>query len=221
MAANAEALAEVGRDVRAGEVHNPSKVYSTGPDGRMREGSSRRSGYSLKTLNERGLAERREQIKERYRVDPEVILEQMTDPRFSAKRWEQRYVREALRTTRLSEAQSSAAFSQVLRYGITKLAGEGYELEPSTFENDIAEVVPSKGFENYYAPFHRPQRGGPVNRGQSYPAVKMGALDVTIRNYKFGSLLEIERELIDDDQTGQVVQQGSLIGESLSYEVDM
>ncbi len=177
--------------------------------------------HSLRTLNERGLQEFAAEIKEEYRIDPDAALEEMLgDVNFSHKRWQRSY-REAARSARLGEANSASVFSQVLRYGITRLAAEGYELEPSVFENEVAEVVPSKGFENYYAPFFRPGRGGPVERGQNYPEVKMSALNVTIRNYKFGSVLEIERELVDDDQTGEVIQQGSLIGESLTYEMDM
>jgi hypothetical protein len=175
--------------------------------------------FNFKTLNERGLQEMRESIKASYRIDPEQVVRESVDPRFSWKKFEENYTKAAGR--RLSEAQSQTANSAVLRYGITKLAGEGYELEPSVFENEIAEVVPSKGFENYYAPYFRPGRGGPVERGEAYQPVKMSGLDVTIRNYKFGSILEIEEELIDDDQTGQIIMQGTQIGESLSFEVDM
>jgi phage major head subunit gpT-like protein len=178
--------------------------------------------HSLKTLNERGIQEFREEIKEEYRIDPEdALAEMMGNVNFSARRWQRSYREQSARTSRFGEANSASAFSQVLRYGITRLAAEGYELEPSVYENEVAEVVPSKGFENYYAPFFRPGRGGPVERGQAYPEVKMSGLNVTIRNYKFGSVLELERELVDDDQTGEVVQQGSLIGESLTYEMDM
>ena len=161
--------------------------------------------HTLKTLNENGIKEFADEIKEEYRVDPDAVLEEMlSSPAFSNKRWQKSY-REQARAARFGEANSASAFSQVLRYGITRLAAEGYELEPSVFENEIAEVVPSKGFENYYAPFFRPGRGGPVERGQAYPEVKMSGLNVTIRNYKFGSILEIERELVDDDQTGEVI----------------
>ncbi|MGD0053306.1 MAG: hypothetical protein ABSD03_15995 [Vulcanimicrobiaceae bacterium] len=187
---------------------------------RVRE-VGRARGNSFKKLNARGLAEMRKEIKERYRIDPERVVEESFDERFSFKEFAKNYAKAAGGSRRLSEAQSASANSQVLRYGITKLAGEGYELEPSVFENEIAEVVPSKGFENYYAPYFRPGRGGPVERGEAYNAVKMSGLNVAIRNYKFGSILEIEEELIEDDQTGQIIQQGTQIGESLSYEVDM
>jgi hypothetical protein len=183
---------------------------------RVRE---QRARYSFKTLNERSLKEMRTKIKEEFRIDAEDVVAQTQDERFSWQLFEQNYKRATGK--RLSEAQSASANSAVLRYGITKLAGEGYELEPSVFENEIAEVVPSKGFENYYAPYFRPGRGGPVERGEAYPPVKMSGLDVAIRNYKFGCILEIEEELVDDDQTGQIIMQGTQIGESLSFEVDM
>src|SRR5947209_13378218 len=88
------------------------------------------SGNSFKVLNERGLAEMRKQIKERYKVDPETTVQEAADPRFSWQKFGENY--EKATRGRLSEAQSASAQSQVLRYGITKLAGEGYELEPST-----------------------------------------------------------------------------------------
>jgi len=185
---------------------------------RVRE-VGRFSGNSFQKLNAAGLAESRKQIMDRYHIDPEAVVKESAHPKFSWTRFEENYRKAAGR--KLSEAQSASANSAVLRYGITKLAGEGYELEPSVFENEIAEVVPSKGFENYYAPYFRPGRGGPVERGEAYGSVKMSGLNVTIRNYKFGAILEIEEELIDDDQTGQIIQQGTQIGESLSYEVDM
>ncbi len=192
----------------------------------VRETKGRDRTISFKMLNERGLATERQRIIEEYKFDPEKVLEEAGDPRFSANRWERSYNREAVRMGRgsfgrLAEGATSSALSQLLRYGINRAAQQGYELEPSTYENDIAMVVPSKGFENYYAPMFRPGRGGPVNRGQKYPQIKVSALDVTIRNHKFGAVLEVERELIEDDQTGQVMSQGPEIGETLAYETDV
>lgn len=170
--------------------------------------------------NKRMIEKMRQDLKEKYRIDADRQLAESDDEDFSWRAARKSFVREARRFN-ISEAVSSTAFSQLLRYGITRLAAEGYELEPSVYENEIAEVVTSTGFENYYAPMYRPGRGGPVARGQAYPAVKMSGLDVTIRNFKFGSLLEIEQELAEDDQTGQIMQQAPMLGESLSQEVDM
>jgi hypothetical protein len=38
---------------------------------------------------------------------------------------------------------------------------------------------------------------------------------VRLKNLKFGRMLNVERELVDDDQTGQIVQRATTMGENV------
>ena len=63
--------------------------------------------------NTRTVEKMRNQIKERYRIDPDAVLEQREDENFSFREARRSYMREARRYN-LSEAVSSTAFSQLL-----------------------------------------------------------------------------------------------------------
>ncbi len=167
--------------------------------------------YSTALLHKKLMQESRARIIGDYRIDPQKVLEAMAaNPELTWSRVRENAAR------KLREAVAETAFAALLRYGVNKQLLNIYELTDVSYRT-WATIVPSKGFENYYAPTFRaglPQR---VDRGEKYPQVQLTGITQTIRNYKFGSILAIEEELFEDDQTGQIPQRCAEVGENMAY----
>lgn len=164
--------------------------------------------YSTKKLHEAAMGALRERIIQETRIDPEATL----------KKYGNDYgkIRESVYSKVLREAVAETSFAQLLRYGVQKELINIYEITDVSYRQ-WALVVPSKGFENYYAPVFRagmPQR---VERGEAFPEVKLSGIAQTIRNYKWGDILPIEVELFEDDQTGQISIRAGELGENMAY----
>jgi hypothetical protein len=54
-----------------------------------------------------------------------------------------------------------------------------------------------------------------VVAGGQFPRTKIQGLDIQILNEKFGAIADFERELFDDDQTGQIAMRAKDIGENM------
>jgi len=170
------------------------------------------STYSTKKLHEAAMSALRESTIRETRIDPEVTLKKYGDD------WNK--IREAVLSKVLREAVATTAFAALLRYGVQKQLLNMYELTEVSYRK-WALVVPSKGFENYYTPVFRaglPQR---VERGEEFPEVKLSGIETTIRNYKWGSILPIEQELFEDDQTGQIGIRAGDMGENMAYQEEI
>lgn len=139
-----------------------------------------------------------ESIKRRYGVDLESVG--FNKPTFSWKRFGEAC--KAL-SKKLNEAVSEPTQTALVRAGINLIADEWYQLVPTDFERCF-QVVGSSHYEELYAPLHR--GGGPVRLMEQEPfrGTDLVGLDVKLRNWKFGAMLPIARELFEDDQTGQV-----------------
>lgn len=114
----------------------------------------------------------------------------------------------------LKEADSSTAFTQFLRAGIQNITAGMYESTPVTYE-DWVTVVPSGRAEEPYAPMHGVSFPRQVGPQVPYPEVAAAALDLKLKNYKYGSVYAVEKELLEDDQTGQFQRQAGMMGEYL------
>lgn len=126
----------------------------------------------------------------------------VTNRRFSWRKLEEK----------LQEADSAGTFSQVLRAGVQTIADAAYQATPTTYE-DWTHVVQSTKDTELYAPLHGisfPRQVGPQ---EIYPEVGAAGLDIKLKNYKYGSVFPLEKELLDDDQTGQFSKQAGLLGE--------
>ena len=109
------------------------------------------------------------------------------------------------------EADTASVFTQFLRAGVNVLATNAYVSADDTY-SDWVRVVPSKKAFELYAPFQGvgfPRQVGPT---QIYPEVRAAALDLQLANYKFGSIYSVQKELLDDDQTGQFQQGAGQLG---------
>ena len=115
---------------------------------------------------------------------------------------------------KMMEANAEGAFGQLLRAGVSNVANEWYQLVETQHEK-IGETTTSNKLIEAYAPLHRGAVPRRVQRGQKFPETKVQGLDVQIENEKFGALATFERELFDDDQTGQIGRRAMDIGENM------
>jgi hypothetical protein len=70
-------------------------------------------------------------------------------------------------------------------------------------EGQRAVASPNK-YEELYAPLYNSELPVEVLPGEPFPDSRIIGLDVHVRNRKWGRLLAFQRELVDDDQTGQM-----------------
>lgn len=114
---------------------------------------------------------------------------------------------------RLREANAESAFGQLLRAGIQTYAINSYQTVPVVYPDLVTEVS-SRRFQEYYAPLFRPNLPKRVDRGQEFQDNPVAGLDRHLTNQKFGMIESFERELFDDDQTGQIKNRASQMGEN-------
>lgn len=117
------------------------------------------------------------------------------------------------KAVRLRESNPESAFGQLLRAGIQTFALNSYQTVPVVYPDLVTEVS-SRRFQEYYAPLFRPNLPKMVMRGQRFQDNPIAGLDRVLTNFKFGMIETFERELFDDDQTGQIKNRASQMGEN-------
>jgi actin-related protein len=115
---------------------------------------------------------------------------------------------------KLEEADSGSTFVQFLRAGIQNITSAMYESVQTSYE-DWVTVVPSARDTELYAPNHGVAFPRQIPEQTKYPEVGAAALDIKLRNYKYGSVYSVTHELIEDDQTGSFQRQAGMLGEYL------
>lgn len=121
-----------------------------------------------------------------------------------------------LSVKKLREAVAETAFPTLLRAGVQNFLFDAYEQVPVIYP-DLVRVVTSDKFEELYAPLYGAELPKQVNPSQRFEGSRLAGLDKRLRNIKFGRMLEVERELVEDDLTGQIVQKASSMGERIRY----
>lgn len=114
--------------------------------------------------------------------------------------------------SKLQEADASSSFVQFLRAGVQAITNSMYEATATTYEDWVTVVQSSKDTESY-APNHGVAFPRQVGPSQLYPEVGVAALDIKLKNLKFGAIYALEKELLDDDQTGSFQRQAGMLGE--------
>lgn len=112
----------------------------------------------------------------------------------------------------LREADSATSFTQVLRAGIQQLVNNSYETVPTTFESWTSAIA-SKMDTELYAPLQGISFMREVGKQEIYSESYAAGLDIKLINRKYGQIYAVERELLEDDQTGQFAKQSGLLGE--------
>jgi len=121
---------------------------------------------------------------------------------------------------KLREADSATSFTQLLRAGVQSVANSLYETVDVTYK-DWATVVTSSKMEELYAPLQGVGFPSMIAEGEQYPEVGALGLDIKLRNKKAGTMYPVTKELVDDDQTGQVQRMAGLLGEYCAQLVEV
>lgn len=116
----------------------------------------------------------------------------------------------------LLEANVPSHMGQLFRYGVQHFMFDAYKSVPVIYP-DIVTFRPSGNRQEWYAPLFAPELPEEVAPGGPFTDSRIEGLDVTLINKKVGRLLSIEREMFDDDQTGQIVQRAARMGEYVRY----
>lgn len=155
-------------------------------------------------INQAGVKELRASLMKKFGKDPVTDMENfpIQEGKFSWRKLE----------SQLMEADVSSSFTQFLRAGIQQVVNGMYKSVEVSYQ-DWVTVLPSKLNTELYAPNHGvafPRQVGPTEK---YPEVGAAALDIELKNLKFGSIYSVQQELLDDDQSGTFSQQAGLLGE--------
>lgn len=103
----------------------------------------------------------------------------------------------------LREANAEGALQQFLRAGVNTITNGYYQLV-ETMHDSVMSTVPSSKAIELYAPLYRGSIPRQVQRGGPFAEGRVVGVDIQLRNRKFGNIMPFERELFEDDQTGQI-----------------
>jgi hypothetical protein len=113
----------------------------------------------------------------------------------------------------LREADTSSVFSQFLVAGLQTIVNNMYHIDDSTTYEDWAHVVASKKDTEPYAPNQGVSFPSQVGPSEVFPEVGAAALNIALKNYKYGTIYALEKELLDDDQSGTFQAQAGTLGQ--------
>ncbi len=111
---------------------------------------------------------------------------------------------------------SFSSFGQLLRYGVQNFMFDSYITVPIVYPSIVA-LRPSKNTYEWYAPMYLAEVPNDTVPGQKLLDSRLAGLDLILANKWVGRILAIDRQLVDDDQTGQIVQKASQMGLMCRY----
>lgn len=114
------------------------------------------------------------------------------------------------------EANVSSSLGQLLRYGVQQFMFDAYK-DVNTVYQDVVNIVPSSNRQEWYAPLYGAEVPFDVAPGGNYEDSRLQGLDTVVVNKKVGRILSVQKELFDDDQTGQIGTRASKLGKRVRY----
>lgn len=114
----------------------------------------------------------------------------------------------------LGESNPSQAWGQLLRAGIQQMANGWYERTQIEGMAYTAEASSNKRQE-FYAPLYGAQFPTETGPGEPYRENRLSGVDRELINRKFMGGESFDRELFDDDQTGQIRARAQKLGEGM------
>ena len=115
----------------------------------------------------------------------------------------------------VAEAIGHSIFPYVTKELIARELLPAYEYAMNGIENLVTEMETSRPDYEYIAGVRAISKMPRVRPGQNYPVSDIGEKSVRIEVAKFGEILEIERELVLSDQTGQILNRARMAGEMM------
>lgn len=116
----------------------------------------------------------------------------------------------------LREANVSSALGQLMRYGVQQFMFDAYK-DVSTVYQDLVAIIPSSGRQEWYAPLYGAELPLDIAPGGNYEDSRLQGLDTVLVNKKVGRILSVQKELFDDDQTGQIGMRAGKLGKRVRY----
>lgn len=124
--------------------------------------------------------------------------------------WEAR----AMSVRHLREAVTASSFAPLLRSGVQSFLFDGYQRPPVIYPQ-LFRVVNSTARQELYAPLYMTELPEEVRPGEEFQDSAIQGMAMQLVNRKWGRRLDIERELIDDDQTGQIIDKATELGRNM------
>lgn len=118
----------------------------------------------------------------------------------------------AERISELTEANVESSYGYLLRGAVQEFANEAYQDHPVIYP-DLVTPVNSTKLTEIYGGLYRSSLPSQVEAGEEFRETNFKGFEREIRNQKFGRIEKFERELFDDDQTGQVRRRAGDMGE--------
>lgn len=153
----------------------------------------------------------RESCKTRYGIDPMTDTEKFPVMKESFS-WKS-FRREL--EGQLKEADSGTAFTQFLVAGLLQNVIGMYNMAKTSYA-DWVTVTPTNLKETPVAPLHGLSFPREVGEQMPYPVSGVAALSLKFVARKYGTMYEVTKELLEDDQSGQFKQQTGMLGEYLN-----
>lgn len=171
-------------------------------------------------LAEATMKKTRNSIKEATGIDP-AVFPWSKGSQLSVKVMRENVERDASKLAKILEAAVSfSTFGQLLRYGVQNFMFDRYLQVPVVYP-DVVAVRPSKNTFEWYAPLYRAEMPTDIPGGGKLSESRLQGLDVILQNKWVGRILAIDRQLVDDDQTGQIVTKASQLGEMVRYKEEL
>jgi hypothetical protein len=131
-----------------------------------------------------------------------------------------RKVREALyeleQKHSLREASAISTMGSLIRLGVQEIMADAWKLVPVIWDKVVYSGT-SDGYYGIIANAFRPSLPREVPARSEFPEATFDPMNKFYVNVKFGQLLSIEKELVDDDQTSQIGRKASQMGEGVAY----
>lgn len=118
----------------------------------------------------------------------------------------------AERVAELHEANAESSFGYLLKAAVQEFANDTYKDLPVIYTNFVTKLS-SKRRSEIYGGLYRPNLPKPVDAGEKFHDTSFKGFEKELVNHKFGHIETFERELFDDDQTGQVRSRAANLGE--------
>lgn len=151
------------------------------------------------------MKEMRESVQSRFGLDMKSEKDfPVSDPSFNWGKFRRKIMR---------ETNGVSGNAQLLRAGVQTAVNNMYGKIPVTYDQWTHTIQSQKDTE-LYAPLNALTFLGELGEGEKYLESSVIGLDIKLRNKKFGQMLPVSFELLDDDQTGQFAQK---VGDMAEY----
>lgn len=113
----------------------------------------------------------------------------------------------------LNEANAPQAFGQLFRVGVQTIANAWYLRRPVSWPQYMQEYA-SRNRQEFHAPLFGSALPTLTGPGEPYSESRVIGQDIEVINHKFMGGESFDRELFDDDQTGQIRVRAQHLGEA-------